>query len=244
MPFTPLSRTGWTAAASTIWDSSFSAAKALDGDTGTCWNSQAGLDYPHSLTIDMGSAQTFNAVQFVPRQDVRADPYKVEVYVSDDGASWGSPVATDRWISSIFTKTLGFQSQTRRYLKLVGLTGHSLSVSMACAELYAGDIPPAESIRQTGVELELTYSASAEETIATQAGLETMLEAPPSSAVRQTQAALEAVAFPPNEIWATQVCLEVLFPAPVPPAPASRRNHSFVGAWMGTGHEDNASFSY
>ena len=77
-----------------------------------------------------------------------------------------------------------------------------------------------------------------------QQALEVAREAPSSAGVSQTQAALETVAFPPNAVWATQVCLEVLFPAYTPPTPASRRNHSFVGIWIGTGHEDNASFSY
>ena len=78
----------------------------------------------------------------------------------------------------------------------------------------------------------------------TQQALEVVHETPPSGAINATQGALETVAFPPNDIWQTQVCLEVLFPAYTPPTPASRRNHSFVGVWMGTGHADNASFSY
>ena len=66
----------------------------------------------------------------------------------------------------------------------------------------------------------------------------------PQADIRESQAALETVAFPPNQIHATQVCLEVLFPAYTPPTPASRRNHSFIGVWMGTGHGDNVSFNF
>lgn len=77
-----------------------------------------------------------------------------------------------------------------------------------------------------------------------QGALETAHATPAAPGVLATQGALENVYVRPNEVWASQVCLEVLFPAYTPPAPASRRNHSFVGVWMGTGHEDNASFSY
>lgn len=79
----------------------------------------------------------------------------------------------------------------------------------------------------------------------TQAAIEVARIAPPSSAVKQTQAAIENIYLRPNAIRSSQVCLEVLFPADSwPPEALSRRNHSFVGVWMGTGHADNASFSF
>ena len=76
---------------------------------------------------------------------------------------------------------------------------------------------------------------------ATQAALETAHVNPAADTIRATQGALENLYVRPNTVWATQICLEVAFPAYTP---ASRRNHSFVGVWMGTGHADNASFNF
>lgn len=103
----------------------------------------------------------------------------------------------------------------------------------------------ASNIRQSQEALEIVQETPASAGIReTQAALEVAREAPPSALIHSTQAALETVSFPPNDVWASQVCLEVLFPGYTPPTPASRRNHSFIGVWMGTGHADNASFSY
>lgn len=78
----------------------------------------------------------------------------------------------------------------------------------------------------------------------TQVALETAHVNPAADDARATQSALEHLYVRPNVVFATQVCLEVAFPAYTPPVPASRRNHSFTGAYMGTGHADNASFNY
>lgn len=98
-------------------------------------------------------------------------------------------------------------------------------------------------ISQTALEAAQTAEVAGD-IRATQDVVEAARSNEAAAELRGTQDALETVAFPPNEVWASQVCLEVLFPAYTPPTPASRRNHSFVGVWMGTGHADNASFSY
>ena len=103
--------------------------------------------------------------------------------------------------------------------------------------------PTVASVTQAALEVVHERLAAAGVS-ATQAAAEFVRQSPPASGLRASQGALEAVQFPPSDAWATQVCLEVLFPALPPPAPASRRNHSFIGVWMGTGHGDNASFSF
>jgi hypothetical protein len=278
VPFAPLSRAGWTITASSTWDGSgtFAAAKAIDGDTATCWHSgPPGGSYPHYFVVDMGSAQTFSALQYVPRQEVyRNDPGQVELYVSDDGATWGSAIYTATWTSGLSAHTIEFATVTKRWFKFIGLNPASGADAnnMACAEIYVGEIseitsglltqtavealtsggsPNArltqvaverlvffgatltEEIRQTQEALEWAGTSPANADLReTQAAAEWAGTMPAASAVNATQAALEHVGFPPNDIWATQVCLEVLFPAdefPEPPEPIARRNWLYSG---------------
>jgi len=137
-----LSRTGWIISADGIWNGSFAAANAIDGNTATCWHSGNGggapTPYPHYLIVDMGSAQTFDAIRFVPRTDSRnSDPAQVALYVSDDGVTWGSPIATATWVQDAADKFLTFAPVTKRYFKLQGNTDASIYGNMACGEIYA-----------------------------------------------------------------------------------------------------------
>ena len=238
MAFTPLSRTGWVATASSQWDSSLAPSKAIDGVTSTCWHCANGdLDDGNAdLMVDMGSAQSFNAIQILPRQiTLNAQPTALKVYVSSDGSTWGSSVGTFTGIpvdhSQPFTLTLP-AAQTARHIKVNVNASESAGVC-AIAEFYAGATTdpnnPATSAGQATVSATGYIGASAIRQ--TQEILEVALVGP-AAAVNGTQAALETVSFPPNAIWATQVCLEVLFPAgwcpPCPPA-TGKRNHSFIG---------------
>ena len=64
----------------------------------------------------------------------------------------------------------------------------------------------------------------------------------PTNELRLTAAALEAIDRPPvNDIWETQVALEVIYKGDFVGVP--RYNHSFIGAWMATGGKKNASFA-
>ena len=151
---TYLSRMGWSITVDTIWDGSFAGSQAIDGNTATCWHSQNLIPYPHYMIVDMGSAQTFNVIQYVARQDFRtSDPAQVALYVSDDGVTWGSPIATDTWVSDITTKYLAFASVTKRYFKFQGNTGASGTNFMACAEIYAGTGTPAARVTQVAREV-------------------------------------------------------------------------------------------
>jgi hypothetical protein len=72
--------------------------------------------------------------------------------------------------------------------------------------------------------------AAAAETRQTQAALEWAGTMPASTGVNETQAALEWIGLPPNQAWATQVCLEVvLSDEPPPEPPAARRNWLYSG---------------
>jgi len=87
--------TGWTAAATPSGD----AAKAIDADAGTLWETQvaAGAAPPNhpSLTVDMGAARRIGGFAYLPRQDWNfqgvVDRYRFET--SLDGVHWTTQVA-------------------------------------------------------------------------------------------------------------------------------------------------------
>lgn len=148
MPFTPLNRTGWVTAASEVtWGAS---ANAIDGNTGTIWATNATL--PAWITFDMLSPQTFNTLTYLPRQFSDPDfPGSIEIYVSSDGSTWGSPVYTQSGLPCDQTlKTFTFPFQTYRYLKFNILTpAVGARNFQGASEINVGTAPPAGGMLMT-----------------------------------------------------------------------------------------------
>ena len=224
--FTPLPRSGWSVTADSVFSGSFLAVNAIDSNFGSFWHSDTG--YPHSLVIDMGSAQNFNAIQFVPRSDgTSTDPANVEVYVSDDGSTWGAAVASATWTSDASIKVLAFSAVTKRWLKFQGVTG-AVNAFMACTELYIGTVAAAvTTARVTQLAVEVLAGPGSPKARITQLAVETLVGpaggnarltqlavealvslAAPAAEIRETQAVLEPVEYPLNSILLTQEALE------------------------------------
>lgn len=108
-----LNRSGWTVTA----DSQESAGEngvannVLDGNTGTIWHSQyvgTLVNYPHSLMIDMKAANVVGGFTYLPRQDggVNGTVANYRLYLSNDGVTWGQPVAQGTFASNTNAKTV------------------------------------------------------------------------------------------------------------------------------------------
>ncbi len=96
-----MSRRGWSVTASN------SETKArydtrpqciIDGDPVTWWHSQwigSIPPHPHSVTVDMGAAQTVTGIRYLPGVIVNNNGMirEYEMFVSQDGQNWGAPVA-------------------------------------------------------------------------------------------------------------------------------------------------------
>lgn len=117
-------------------------------------------------------------------------------------------------------------------------------ITQTAVEVLVGPAGGNARATQLAVEALVSIAAPAADVRQTQTALEAARANESALDVRATQDALEVVQVPPNDLWTTAACLEVAFPGYTPPAPASRRNHSFIGVWMGTGHADNASFNF
>ncbi|MBN1676537.1 MAG: lamin tail domain-containing protein [Kiritimatiellae bacterium] len=104
---TPMSRSGWTLKYVDSWksDTDIGAApgeKTFDGVPFTWWVTLwDGPDpaYPHEIQIDLGGVHNIGGFLHMPALD--PGPWgamkQYEFYVSNDGTSWGAPVATGLW---------------------------------------------------------------------------------------------------------------------------------------------------
>jgi galactose oxidase len=122
-----LSRIGWTASADNTASATFAASNVLDGDGQTIWRTgttKTVPPLPHSITIDMHSTQVVAGLSYVPRHDssTAGTIGKYAIYVSSDGTSWGSPVATGTWANNRTEKDAVFPAVSARFVRLTALS--------------------------------------------------------------------------------------------------------------------------
>jgi galactose oxidase len=121
-----LPRSGWTAVASDQAPG-YPAEGVLDGNSTTIWHSQyAGTPQPlpHSITIDIGSAQSIAGLSYLPRSDgsKNGNIGAYSISVSIDGGTWSAPVAAGNWADDTSEKTVTFDRVDARYVRLTALT--------------------------------------------------------------------------------------------------------------------------
>lgn len=115
-PLPALPRTGWTATASTT-EAGSSPANALDGNATTRWSTGTAQVNGQWFRVDMLTAKTFNQISLDAGSSTGDYPRGYQVYVSNDGTNWGSPVASGTGATQLINIT--FAMQTARYLRVV-----------------------------------------------------------------------------------------------------------------------------
>ncbi|MFE4601812.1 phosphocholine-specific phospholipase C [Kitasatospora indigofera] len=103
------------------------AANAVDGDPQTIWHtrwSPAPDPLPHEIQLDTGGPHAVTGLRYLPRQSGGANGRigRYEVYVSNDPANWGTPVATGTFADDAGPKTVAFPTVNGRYVRLRALT--------------------------------------------------------------------------------------------------------------------------
>ena len=88
-----LPRAGWSARASSSQPGD-APGNALDGDLATRWSTGAAQEPGQWFEVDMGAPQRFGEVVLDAGASAGDYPRGYEVYISSDGTSWGTPVAT------------------------------------------------------------------------------------------------------------------------------------------------------
>ncbi|MFI5729080.1 endo-alpha-N-acetylgalactosaminidase family protein [Kribbella sp. NPDC051587] len=117
------------------------ATAALDGNPSTLWHSawsevSTPAGFPHHLTLDLGSTYQVNGLSYLPRQSGTNGMFKgYETYVSSDGQTWGSPVATGQFPNSTAVQRVDFPTVAARYVKFVGTSSLNGAVFGSAAEL-------------------------------------------------------------------------------------------------------------
>ncbi|WP_407918333.1 discoidin domain-containing protein [Kitasatospora sp. NE20-6] len=118
-----LPRAGWTASASASGGSDV-AANMLDGAAGSRWSTGVPMAAGQSVTVDTGAVRPLTRITMDSGGSAGDYARGYQVFLSSDGASWGSAVATGSGTGALVT--VDFPLQNARYVKVVQ-TGTSTS---------------------------------------------------------------------------------------------------------------------
>ena len=124
-------RFGWSMTASFNNDS---ANRGLDGDFATSWESgpQLGVEW---VVLDMKHLKTFNQILLNQRGASGDYPRDYEVYVSNDGATWGDAIVTGRGSNDV-TKINFSTDLTARYIKITQKENVAGGLYWKISEIY------------------------------------------------------------------------------------------------------------
>jgi len=103
----------------------FEPTLAIDGDPNTMWHSAWSPEpakLPHHIVIDLQQNVAVSELRVLPRQDGNPNGQvaEFEVYISQDGISWGEAVAKGTWNRGSAERIIQFKSPvTTRFVKFV-----------------------------------------------------------------------------------------------------------------------------
>ena len=121
------------------------ARNVLDGNPDTYWHTMRGVtvaSYPHDIRINLGGERYIKGITYRGAAVEGTYVKDYEVYVSQDGNSWGEPVARGVFEKhSKEQRVLFFTPARARYIRLVALSSHDDGDFAAVSEI---DIIPAE----------------------------------------------------------------------------------------------------
>ena len=128
----PLDRSGWSATAS-VSNSGDTPSNALDGVFATRWSTGQAQTPGIWFQVDMGKVQSFSRIALDCGASGGDYPSAYQVFVSNDGSTWGKAIASGQGHGDYTVIT--FAKQTARYIKVVetGNTGSWWSID----EFYA-----------------------------------------------------------------------------------------------------------
>jgi RHS repeat-associated protein len=119
-PPATLLRDNWTAGAS---PDDGEAQLGIDGRIETQWSTNTAQGPGMSYQVDMKAAQSFNEITLDVECNPADYPRGLQVFVSSDGASWGTAIASATGMAAIVT--VAFPQQSARYLKVVSTASAS-----------------------------------------------------------------------------------------------------------------------
>ncbi|MBG6136604.1 discoidin domain-containing protein [Longispora fulva] len=116
----------------------------LDGNSATFWHtkwSNPVAQMPHEIQIDLGASHSVTNLYYLPRQNqANGRIANYEVYVSTDGTTWGTAVATGTFANNTTEQTVTFAAKTGRYVRLRALSEVNGNPWTSVAELNIGGV--------------------------------------------------------------------------------------------------------
>lgn len=118
----------------------YRGANAFDGDPSTMWHTawSSGLaSPPHDIQINLGASYSVSGFRYLARTDGNANGRigSYEFYVSSDGTSWGTAVASGTFANTGAEQQVNFTAKTGRYIRLRAVTEVNGQAYTAVAEL-------------------------------------------------------------------------------------------------------------
>jgi hypothetical protein len=139
----PMARSAWTVTAST----GAAPSNAKDGSWNTRWTTGAPALSGQWFKIDLGSTQTFSRIVLDDTGDGSDYPPGYDVYVSSDGSSWGTSIASGT--GAVLT-TINFTAQSARYVKVQLNAGGSSWWSMREIFVYTTGLTDDTQLARNG----------------------------------------------------------------------------------------------
>lgn len=167
---TVIPRTGWSVAFVDSQETSqvsFAGnglgSRAIDGNVYTMWQSASRNSRPpppHEIRINLGAVRTIAGFRYLPGQDANQSTRiaEFEFYVSPDGATWGTPVATGHFANTQEESEILFPPKSGQYVRLRALNNQHGSPTTAVAELNVLQANPGPNSEPNGA---ITAPASA-----------------------------------------------------------------------------------
>ncbi|KAI2635520.1 hypothetical protein GGS21DRAFT_539100 [Xylaria nigripes] len=123
---TAIPRTGWTATADSF-QPGYEPSKAIDGNSSNIWHTAFypnTAPLPHHFQVDMKKRYIINGISYQPRQDLNSNGNigQHTITVSNDGATWSSPVQFGTWVNDKTIKSTFFSNTTARYVRITAQT--------------------------------------------------------------------------------------------------------------------------
>jgi lysophospholipase L1-like esterase len=144
-----ISQSGWTLQSVDSEETQvccYQATNAFDGNASTMWAtrwSSASPAPPHEIQINLGATYSLTGFRYLPRQDGQTEGRiaTYEFYVSTDGTTWGTAVATGTFANNATEKQVAFTAKTGRYVRLRAMTSVSNAPWTTAAELNVVGTP-------------------------------------------------------------------------------------------------------
>ena len=153
-----VSKTSWKVVSADSYQGGNEAKYAIDGNVGTFWHTAWGTNettHPHTIIIDMATNYNVTAITYLARQDGNQNGMvkDYEVYLSTDGTTWGTAVATGTFQNTTSLQSTKLNNSTiARYMKFVAKSEMNGKAWTSAAEIgiEAESIPAAINNTRTG----------------------------------------------------------------------------------------------